>query len=145
MSNAVPQLPQLNGGPWTQLEGQVRDYAQLLGEIWVATGSIYERPVSVLESSFDANAGIMWKPIQTATSFYKILIDGAEGCPRVLAFLIPHAPVGGSLIEDSLVSIDHFEVLVCLNFLPRRECEQGRIKSEVATDLWRSPWHPAPR
>jgi endonuclease G len=42
LANIAPQNADLNRGPWADLEGRLRDFAERQGEVWVVTGVLFQ-------------------------------------------------------------------------------------------------------
>ena len=61
-SNIVPQRPNLNRGPWEELETRTRHLVQQYGRAWVMSGPIYEVNMPPLPVT-DQNALESVKPL----------------------------------------------------------------------------------
>jgi len=129
MSNVVPQRPDLNRGPWRELEMDIAGrggLANRLGGVWVITGPIYDEQRETLRAG-----------VEIPDAFYKIVIDEVNGYPRVLGFIMPQEATKGANPGDYLASVDRIERLTGLNFLS--ELEDGleeRIESAAVTRMW---------
>ncbi len=79
LSNAAPQLPSLNRGPWKQLEDQTRAWAISRNtSILVYVGPIYDTK---------APSTIGENHVTIPGAFYKVLVD--QQAKEVLAFIYP--------------------------------------------------------
>ncbi|MCF8131368.1 MAG: DNA/RNA non-specific endonuclease [Deltaproteobacteria bacterium] len=79
MSNIIPQRPELNRGPWKELEQKIaNDYAKECGEVWVVTGPVFDGQRQWLSSG-----------VEVPDACYKIIVDQHNDRLRVIAFLMP--------------------------------------------------------
>lgn len=108
MSNIVPQSPELNRGPWKEVEQLIaNDYLRDCREIWVITGPIYGEPFLQLKSG-----------VKVPTAFFKVLVDVVEPDNlRVLSFVMPQTVDRNTKEEAYLVSIDQVEAASGLDLL----------------------------
>jgi len=129
MSNVIPQTPRVNRGIWKDLEMRVaKRYGRHMGEVWVITGPVFEKPVKKLQSG-----------VPIPSHYYKIMVDEQGGNLRALAFLIEKNCPPYTRISQRLVSIDELERRTGLDFFPDlNEGVQQQLESESATRLW--PW-----
>jgi endonuclease G len=126
LSNASPQLGDLNNGPWGDLEDLVREnYSITCDEVWIIAGPIFDDSNGQAYLTKDAaHCGTPQKPIEIPDAFYKIVIDVLDGDVRTLAFVIDHSETygygeGSSIPErlsGFLVSIDDIEDRTGLDF-----------------------------
>ena len=65
LSNITPQKAALNQGAWRKLEDEVRDLAQQKGELFVLTGTVYERKMKPLPGANE--------PHQVPSGYWKII------------------------------------------------------------------------
>lgn len=68
LSNITPQKPELNRGPWKQLEDYERELAKKHGEVFIITGPAYEKEMGKLPGA-DENHAIpsgYWKIIYSS-------------------------------------------------------------------------------
>lgn len=127
MSNIVPQLPDLNRGPWKDFEQTVaREYLERCEEIWVITGPLYSEPAKRLASG-----------VAVPVAFFKILVDVIPGgSARALALVMPQK-VGDEGLDEFLVSIDDIEGASALDFLSLLEDgAEDRLESARAARAW---------
>jgi endonuclease G len=127
MSNIVPQLPELNRGPWKALEQRIaNDYLQHYRELWVITGPIFGDQSPRLDSG-----------VAVPSSFFKILVDVVEpGNVRVLTFTMPQQ-VKDDNLRDYLTSVDAIEAKTGLDFFSSlNDQHEKRLESRPAKRLW---------
>jgi endonuclease G, mitochondrial len=128
MSNIVPQSPDLNQGPWRELEEAIGlHYANDYGEVWVITGPIYDSSVEVLKSG-----------VEIPDAFYKIVIDQlSDGQWRALAFIMPQTIDRKANFPNYLESIDEIERVSGFDFMS--EFDDGleaRLESQKSVRVW---------
>lgn len=126
MSNIVPQTPELNQGPWRQLEATISDYAQQYEEVWVVTGPIYDdRPTYI------------GPQIEVPDAFFKIVVDETPTGLRVLAFNFPQDVQRRDDPAMFLATVDAIEALSGLDFLSGLPDDvEDRLESAKANRLW---------
>lgn len=106
MSNIVPQTPELNRGPWRELEQRVaRRISQRFDEVWILTGPIYDPSPRLLEDG-----------VAVPSAFYKIIVDQTEDGIRALALVYPQKPAADAEVHAFLTSIDAIETATGLDF-----------------------------
>ena len=127
MSNIVPQTPELNRGPWKDLEQLIaKEYLQAFGEIWVITDPIYREPVVRLRSG-----------VAVATAYFKGRVDVDRSGIRVLAFVMPQEIERGAKEGAYLVSVDQIEAATGLDLLSGLDDDvEDRLESVSANRLW---------
>lgn len=147
LSNASPQLGELNNGPWGDLEDLVREnYSHCCDEVWIIAGPIFDDSNGQAYLAKDAeHAGVSQKRVEIPDAFYKIIIDVLDGQIRALAFIIDHSETygygnGNSIIErlsGFLKSIDEIEEKTGLDFFWELDVdEQALLESEPASAMW---------
>ena len=135
MSNVVPQLQALNGGPWEHLERTIaRDFANTLEEVWVITGPIYTSTIERLPSGVDV-----------PDRFYKVIIDELNDQPRALAFIMEDDTRRPADLKDFLVSVREVEMAAGFNFFHGlTDATETALESTAATALWTTSGPPPP-
>jgi len=147
LTNACPQTPEFNNGPWKALEELVRRRYGLLYEgVWVTTGPIFDdcngRTLLVKDEGHED-----WcqKPVEVPDAFFKIIIDLQDGVPRALAFIINHDQGYGygegttstERLSVFLTSINEIESLTGLDFFWALENElEATLEASVADSMW---------
>lgn len=97
LSNAAPQLPNLNRGLWRELEAVVRSWAYERGSLTIYVGSIYAQDGRTIGPN----------RVAVPTAFYKIVVDNRAGTS--LAFLFPHRDSIGDHIRVVQTSVAEIE------------------------------------
>lgn len=130
MSNIAPQKPELNRGPWKDVEMSVaRFYGQSCAEVWVVTGPIYGKEVERLESG-----------VAIPEAFYKIIVDEKDGKLRALAFIFSQESKRRQWPRRQLVSIDTVEQFSGLDFFQKLPDDmEEKLEEQSATRLWSVP------
>ena len=127
MSNVVPQLQALNGGPWENLESRIaNDFAENLEEVWVVTGPLFDQIVETLPSA-----------VEIPDRFYKLVIDEDGGQVRALAFVMNEDTESPADLADFLVSIDVVETAAGFDFFHALPDNVERpLEANAAPTLW---------
>lgn len=127
MSNICPQKPSLNRQVWEHLEDiEVNDYANRLEEVWVVDGPI-----------FGENGGKLPGGVDVPVSFFKIIVDEADGRPRMLAFIMPQEVKGSEAPRQFLTSVKRIEEETGLDFFTELDHDtETKLEAETAPDLW---------
>ncbi len=106
LSNAHPQLPDFNRGPWNGLEGYIRKLAKSddVSAVWCLTG-----PLWICDSDQLMVRYLGASEIPVATHFFKsILIEHADGTLEPKTWIVPHVKEPPDM-ETLLESIDYLE------------------------------------
>ena len=128
MSNIVPQSPNLNQGPWRELEEVVcKIYGNDLEEVWITTGPIFDKRIEKLPSG-----------IEIPDEFYKIIVDVLPNQEiRVMAFLMPQNIAKDAFYGDYLVSVDMVEEKSGLDFMSElRDDEEELLEMDKLSKPW---------
>jgi endonuclease G len=104
LTNMMPQVPGNNRGIWKYLEENVRYWAQVKGEVYVITGTV-----------FDAKPAMMNK-VAIPNQIYKIIIDPKSG--KQIAYLFTNEKLDPKLIDNYAVSVSTIEQKTGINFSP---------------------------
>jgi endonuclease G len=147
LSNACPQLGELNNGPWGDLEDLIREnYSISCDEVWIIAGPIFDDSNGQGHLAKDAeHCSLPQKSIEIPDAFYKIIIDEEDGEIRILAFIMDHSEGYGYGEGDSipgrlsgfLVSIDEIEDATGLDFFAwMDEAAQHNLESDSAEMMW---------
>lgn len=129
MSNIAPQTPELNRGPWKDLEQRVaRRISQRFDEVWVVTGPIYERGRNPIR--FDDG-------VTVPSAFFKIIVDQTEEGIRALALIYPQEPSPDLSDDSCLTSIDAIEEATGLDFFaPLPDDVETSFEAIVNKRVW---------
>lgn len=147
MSNASPQLGELNNGPWGDLEDLVREsYSISCDEVWIIAGPIFDDSNGQeYLTKDDDHRDLTQKPVEIPDAFYKIVIDVLDGEIETLAFVMDSSEgyvcgSGGSVFErlgGFLVSIDEVEAKTGLDFLwELDDAIENGLESEPTSAMW---------
>lgn len=108
MSNVIPQSPDLNQGPWRELESALAERAApAAGEIWVAVGPVYRGSAARLASGSAIPDGC-----------FMVIADETPRGPRFQAFLAPQSADRAADFRAYLTSVDAVERATGLDFHP---------------------------
>ena len=140
MTNIAPQRPDLNRGPWRELEQRITElWTARYGEIWVIVGAV--SPVAERKTLENA-------PIDVPTQFYMLLVaqevneerQGEEDDPwnvRALAVMLPQTAGVNDFPVHGIVTIDELEAATGLRFFPDLPKFLARpLKADRPTRLW---------
>jgi endonuclease G len=128
MSNIVPQSPELNRGPWRNLEQIVAD--ELTGqdvELWVVTG-----PVPAEKKTY-----IKRGKARIPKGFFKIIASVKDGRLRAIGAYMPQEIRSDKHPRYCLVSIDQIEAMTGPNFFSSlSQADQAILESVEPTRFW---------
>ncbi|MBE0636694.1 DNA/RNA non-specific endonuclease [Candidatus Bipolaricaulota bacterium] len=147
LSNACPQLGELNNGPWGDLEDLVREnYSISCDEVWIIAGPIFDDTNGRAYLAKDnEHSDVGQKPVEIPDAFYKIVVDEVDGQVRALALIMDADETYGYGTGDSiparlsgfLVSIDEIEEKTGLDFFSKLDNgTQADLESEPAQAMW---------
>ncbi len=126
LSNMSPQEPGFNRGIWRVLEGEVRGFAQLHGEVFVVTGPVLGDSLPTIGPS----------GVSIPEHYFKVVLDYREPGLEGIAFVLDNAAVGGPL-EAFAVSIDSVESLTGIDFFPvLPDPTEDRIEGSIKFEHW---------
>lgn len=100
-SNIVPQRPNLNRGPWEELESKTRDLVQRYGHAWVMAGPIYEVNMPPLPHGD--------QPHKVPSAFWKVVAVRDRSTLRVAAFIMEQTAPRESRVIAYLTTVDDVE------------------------------------
>lgn len=103
LSNMTPQLPGLNRQGWRYLESYIREWTNERGELYVATGVLFEGPHKIIGNG-----------VYVPTHFYKVVFDSVS--MDAIAFIVPHKAISKSELPGFIVSVDEVELRSGLDF-----------------------------
>lgn len=137
MSNIVPQLPQLNRGPWKNLEHrQAQRMAQRLGEIWVLVGPIYSK-TTASNTSEQTTSTHLKNGVEIPIAFFNIVVQQDNSHIRALAFIMPQRATADVPFSSYLTTIDQVESLTNLDFFSELpDNTENHFESIQAPWLW---------
>lgn len=142
MSNMAPQFCQFNRGVWQILEGLTRLWAKDHGEVYVLSGSVFDRDGDGVRD-LDANAMHMVsrngkKRVGVPSAFYKIIAyRQPDGSLATLTVMMPHdqtdldGDAAFAYISSHIVPLAKVKAVSGLAFFP-----EGGATINEATSLW---------
>jgi endonuclease G len=133
MTNMVPQVHELNAGPWEKLEKHERRLAEKpAAELYIAAGPV-----------FDANPKVIGNGVAVPLATYKIICVLSSGQTpadvtpdtEVIAVIIPNdSGVGGRPWAEFRTSVDEVERQTGYDFMPALPDDvESVIEARVAT------------
>ena len=131
-SNIVPQIDDLNRGPWMRLEAAERGLVEKYFMVWVMTGPLYERPMPGLPRAGEQHT--------VPSGFWKIVTVDSSGSMFVAAFIMDQATPRNADYKDSLVTVNEVERRSGWRFfwkLPQNQ--QNTLKNQRMTQ-WVVRW-----
>ena len=121
LSNMVPQVPNHNRGIWKQLETAVRIWVNEGKDIYVITGTFYNKEHKEIG-----------KRVGVPDYMWKVIIDAKS--KKGIAFWFPNAPLPVADLPKYVVSISEIEVKTGINFNPKlpekQQIELESIKAD---------------
>ena len=129
MSNIIPQSPELNRGPWKDLEATVADRAApACRELWVTVGPAYRGTPQRLRSDSEI-----------PSACWMLIADETPSGPRLQAILLPQAPTSSDF-RAGLTTVDTVERATGLDFYTDLPDEQEeRLESQTPVYWLESP------
>lgn len=135
MSNMAPQLCQVNRGTWLLLEQLTRSWAKHYGELWVVSGSIFDRDGDGdRDPDMDADRTDSYKDthrVAIPSAFFKILVRRDGDGFNSMAFVIPHDRSGFPYDEDRELRNQNQSTWVSAKIVPI-----ARIEALMDTDFF---------
>jgi len=121
LSNIAPQLPGFNRDGWAELEQYVRDCAIDQGELVIVTG-----PIFTSTSPRNIGSGVV-----VPDAYYKAILK-PESPAKGFAFIIPHAAISETELEDYITTIDAVEAATGLDlYAAMRDAIEGPVEAST--------------
>ena len=147
-SNMTPQYANFNRGIWNRLEGYVRKWAEARGEIYVISGTVFDRDHDGHRDPDDqAELVSPTHRVAIPTAFYKIILyKNPDGGIESMAFLLPHdnhkhiGKEAAQYLNKHLTSIGNIESITGLEFLPRMRKGDSSDKTALETGMATAFW-----
>ena len=148
MSNIAPQRPDLNQGPWQNLEMRIADlWTRRYGEIWVIVGAVPGEEEKRIGGAASAGRRAAERGIDVPAAFFQIIIarrqieDEAEQSVkseiRVLAVVMPQGIRRNAYYTRHITSVREIEKATGLEFFPNLDGSLAeRLAADKATRLW---------
>jgi len=127
LSNMAPQVGVgFNRGIWKKLEGDVRNWTEARGELYVVTRPIY-RGTNIKTIGPDH--------VAVPSSFYKVIVDPVR--VEAIAFILPNKSEPSSQLPTFITSVDRVEAETGLDFLPELSDDvENMVEAKVPAALW---------
>jgi endonuclease G len=113
LSNMVPQVPNHNRGIWKQLETAVRNWVNEGKDIYVISGTFYNKE----HKEIGQHVGV-------PDNLWKVIIDAKSN--KSIAFWFPNAPLPVEDLHKYIVSIIEIEVKTEINFNPKLTADKQK-------------------
>lgn len=128
MSNMSPQLRQLNGGIWRELEENVRDWAYKADSLYVISGPILTNPIKKIGKR---------NRVSVPSAFYKVLLDNKGPEKKAIGFIIPHE-LSEKRLESYMVSVSDVEAVTGIKFFGNMNNQQeiSKLKTTLEPSKW---------
>ena len=128
MSNMSPQLRQLNGGIWRELEENVRDWAYKADSLYVISGPILTNPIKKIGRK---------NRVSVPSAFYKVLLDNKGPEKKAIGFIIPHE-LSEKRLESYMVSVSDIEAVTGMKFFANMSNQQeiSKLKTTLEPAKW---------
>ena len=122
LSNMVPQVPNHNRGIWKQLETAVRNWVNEGKDIYVISGTYYNKEHKKIGQS-----------VGVPDNLWKVIIDAKSN--KAIAFWFPNAPLPVADLPKYATTIADIEQKTGLNFNPKlSDAEQKKLET-IKSDL----------
>jgi len=107
LSNMVPQVANNNRGIWKQLETKVRTYVTQFGDLYVVSGTIYDKGFTTIGLN----------KVGVPTRLFKVIVDTKTS--KASAYIFPNQALPVADLEKFKVSIKEVEKATGINFNPK--------------------------
>ena len=107
LSNMVPQVPNNNRGIWKQLESNVRAYVRNFNDVYVVSGTIYDKGFTTIGLN----------KVGVPTRLFKVIVDTKTS--KASAYIFPNQALPVADLEKFKVSIKEVEIATGINFNPK--------------------------
>lgn len=127
LSNIVPQLPDLNRGPWKELEIRTRSWVKMSEESFVYVGPLFGVQLKTI------GRGRVVVPV----GFWKVVVCKKTDGWHAVGFVAPNA--GGGKLEEWITTVGEIELLTGLRLftgLPSEERERLRWAKAKGLEGW---------
>lgn len=119
LTNMIPQDRNNNRGVWKQLETITRDWVIRHGELFIISGPIYNQEFVRIGRGVGVPNGL-----------FKIVVDPRN--QRIIAFMLPNAPMGANDFPRHIVSVAEIEQVTGLRFFPQMPPQAQHVKTQRA-------------
>ncbi len=126
MLNISPQKRAFNGGIWSRLENQVRNWANEKGGLYVVTGPL----LGQVKRSIGENQ------VTVPEFFYKVLLDERGSESRMIALVVPTTARDEDL-RTFIEKVDNLEAYTGIDFFPALPDNlEEHLEGTVDTEGW---------
>ena len=126
MSNVSPQDRAFNGGIWSRLENQVRDWAREKSGVYVVTGPVLG----------EANNSIGDNAVTVPDFFYKVVLNEQGEDSEMIGFMMPNRAARGDL-ASFVEKVDNIEAYTGIDFFPAlADSLEERLERETMPGNW---------
>ena len=106
LTNMMPQAPGNNRGIWKYLEEYTRVWANKYGQVYVITGTLFDKESKVMGAN----------KVKVPSFVYKIVIEPKSG--KTIAFMFPNEKLDPKTINDYTLPVAELEKYTRINFSP---------------------------
>lgn len=140
-TNMTPQLDRLNQAKWSNIEGQVRKWAEGCDTLYVVTGAVLQTAggnESVGHTYCKSDSG---KSVAIPNYYYKALLQynntGGEKVYQAIGIWVEHKAASGGITTDDLVTIDELERRLGYDLFSNLDpAIQAQIESSYSPIYW---------
>ena len=118
LGNVVPQAVTINRGVWRVLEARERNLALQNADLYVMTGTLYQKPMDSLPNADEDHV--------VPSGFWKLI----KFDDQVQAYAFDQDTEKGSSVDDGLITLEALEAITGYQFSPELEIPEG---GEAAT------------
>jgi endonuclease G len=111
LSNAVPQKPSVNTGPWRRLEAAIRRAARTAHRVHVFTGALFEGELKTIGPN----------QVAVPSHTYKVVLVIQDGCATMFAAIVPNQDNLPASLDQFTVTVDEVEQRTGLDFFSELE------------------------
>ncbi|PID88201.1 MAG: DNA/RNA endonuclease [Bacteroidia bacterium] len=123
MSNMSPMRHRFNGGKWLYLEKEVRHWAEIYGDVYVATGPVLE----------DGLESIGNNKVSVPKKFFKVIMDVNH--EKAIGFIIPQDTKVS--FKNYAVPVDEVEKITGLDFFHALDNDrEEKMESRLNLSQW---------
>lgn len=138
-TNMTPQYSQLNQKKWSNIENQVRDWANSCDTLYVVTGAVLQtvggnEAINYTFCKSDSN-----KDVAIPNYYYKALLQYRKsgGTYQAMAIWVPHVGASGSATMEDIITIDRLEELTGLDFFHNLSDDvEAAVEQNVNPTYW---------
>jgi len=122
LSNMIPQVPNHNRGIWKQLETAVRNWVNEGKDIYVISGTFYNKEYKQIGQR-----------VGVPDNLWKVIIDAKSN--KAIAFWFPNAPLPVQDLPKYIVSIEEIENKTGIDFNPKLDKAKQKVLESMKGDI----------